>query len=134
MESAAGGLVQNGTSASDPVGILEADDTFTELKPGNSRQLKLLAERLKADPPSPPSWNGHHWSFKVKTPDGFRDSPTSSATASDFLNARQNWGKYVLEHADENIILVDIFEANLNELMSISQRLEMLYHASMEAN
>ena len=41
------------------------------------------------------------------------------------------FGKYVLEHKDKNIRIVEIFDIDLNTLISLDVELEMMYHTTV---
>jgi len=119
----------------DPVGILQDDGTFTQLSPnGDTEALKALAASLgESDPPTPPGMNGQHWKVAVRKPDGSYKFEGSGAGIFGFQDAKKNWGKYVLEHKNQEIELVEIFALDLNTLISLDVELEMMYHTTVHA-
>lgn len=107
------------------LGIRESNGNFTKLtSQGDTEALKLLAASLAGSDP-----NGSGWELVVQTSTGFE--PLSSLPVRErngAVDAQNHWSRYVLEHRDNNIRVVDVFSMDLNTLVSLDVQLEMMYH------
>ena len=56
-----------------------------------------------------------------------RDESTPSWAASDFINSANKWKDYLAEHASNNVTR-DVVDLNMNTLISVDQRLQMMLH------
>ena len=48
--------------------------------------------------------------------------------------AANNWNDYVLEHKNNSLEIVDVFEIDLNTLISLDVKLEMMYHTTVKTD
>jgi len=113
----------------DPIGIREADGTFTKLGPnGDSQSLQDLAERL-SKLPGDPSWD---FIIQKETGDVVVQDPYIGI-GPDTKMAKNLWDQYVGEHRDLDVEKVEIFEIDLNTLISLDVELEMMYHTTVNA-
>jgi len=105
----------------DPIGIREADGTFTPLSPnGDTEALQALGAKLAGTAPGASTWQ-----FGAMEASGF--NPTPSWAASDFINSANKWKDYLAEHASNNVTR-DVVDLNMNTLISVDQRLQMMLH------
>ena len=111
--------------------VRESNGNYTRLSPdGDVEALKELASSLSTSDPE-----GSSWSVVVQDSSGFL--PISSLPLRERTGAMdtQNlWGKYVLEHRDDNIDIVEIFDIDLNTLISLDVKLEMMYHTTVRSD
>jgi len=113
-----------------PLVIQEADGSLTPLAPGgNIAELKLLGASFGTTDP-----DGQNWNILVQTPSGLQ--PISSLPASvraAALKTQNDWNAYVLEHKNNSIQIEEIFQIDLNSLISLDVELEMMYHTTVSA-
>ena len=122
MKNALSGVL-GGNSA--PIGIFHAG-AFTQLAPnGDTAALKALGEALAGTQPGPDTWR-----FGVMEAGGFTATPSSGGT--NFANARESWRLYLEDLASaQGPEIIEIFNIDLNTLISMDVDLEMMYHTTV---
>ena len=110
----------------DPIGILH-NGVFTQLAPNpDTEALKALADLLgETDPPGP----SQTWQFGSMGPSGFDSS--ADGKSKYFLDSRGSWRDYVLEHKNKIVQVDELFDIDLNTLVSLDVQLEMMYHTTV---
>ena len=110
-------------------GVWRNDGTFIPLNDENTAELKELGAELAATDPPPGNTT---WSVRVRTDTGYADiSSLPFSQRAGVQTSANKFGKYVLEHKDKNIRIVEIFDIDLNTLISLDVELEMMYHTTV---
>jgi hypothetical protein len=112
----------------DPIGIRQADGTFTQLTPNpNNEALQALGAALAGSNPGPDTWQ-----FGSMSSGDF--DPSINGRSKDFLNAKTKWESYVKEHESGQPKTEEIFNIDLNTLISLDVELEMMYHTTVRTD
>jgi cytoskeletal protein CcmA (bactofilin family) len=107
------------------IGIREADGTFTRLAPNpDTEALKNLGVKLGGTSPGVGTWQ-----FGSMSPSGF-DSDTRGKPRQ-FLGGKTNWELYIGEQGRNEVKSVNVFDIELNTLISLDVELEMMYHTTV---
>ncbi len=120
--------ISNDLPVGEAIGILESDGTFTDLTGyGDTESKKALGARLGSTDPS-----GQGWEFVI------RKSGVDTTVAPPFTGIHPDlklswnlWRDYVDEHRDNAVKTEEIFSVDLNTLISLDQKLEMLFHTTV---
>lgn len=105
--------------------VREASGKVIEVAPeGDIAELKALGAALGGTEPSPSTWE-----FGVMESGSFEPNP-GNATLQ-FLKARKDWKRYVDEHGANQVKKIEVFEIDLNTLISLDVELEMMYHTTV---
>ena len=109
-----------------PIGIGQADGTYTQLAPnGNSSALKALAQTLKDVEEGENTWQ----MVKKTGPNSYNPELIGDDAQSD--NAKKLWDKYLGEVASpQGPETLGVFSLDLNTLVSLDVKLEMMYHTT----
>ena len=109
-----------------PIGIRQADGTYTQLAPnGNSSALKALAQTLKDVEEGENTWQ----MVKKTGPNSYNPELIGDDAQSD--NAKKLWDKYLGEVASpQGPETLGVFSLDLNTLVSLDVKLEMMYHTT----
>ena len=112
----------------DPIGIRAPDGSFTELAPNpDTAGLKELGAQL-GDLPSEP----RAWDLVVEEKSGvLNPNPSGAIGGIDFNDAFGEFLSYVDEHRNHNVQIIDVFQLDLNTLISLEVELEMMYHTTV---
>jgi predicted acyltransferase (DUF342 family) len=113
-----------------PLVVLGSNGEHTRLSPGaDIAELQALGEALGNNDP-----DGKTWEVVVQTSTGFE--PISSLPVRDrrdALKAEGYWRDYVLEHKNNAVKTIEIFDLDLNTLISLDVELEMMFHQTVQA-
>jgi hypothetical protein len=130
-QKSAAELFRNGVG-SEEIGIWLPDGSFTAINNKNITALKELAATFaqNKDLPTPPDGNGT-WRVAIKKSNGTFEFEGSGANNFAFSDTKDSWGDYVLEHHNKNIEIREVFDIDLNTLISLDVKLEMMYHTTV---
>lgn len=119
----------SGGSTPAPIGIRQADGTFTQLAPnGDNEALQALGELLgNTDPPGP----NQTWQMVIRKPDGTYSTDVPAGMAFDFQDAQKNWANYVNEHKTHQVNEERIIDIDFNRLLNVDYNMQMLYHSTV---
>ena len=121
------------TGSGDPIGILH-NGVFTPIAPNPDTEAlqKLGASFGASDPTDPSTGHGDNWEVKVLVGGVYKNVEEVSGVAGlGARTARNKWAAYVLEHEKKELKVENIFNIDLNTLISLDVKLDMMYHTTV---